>query len=807
MTTLSARSTPISPRYSNQVYFRDGQLLTGVLASLLYFIVATSLDAAGYVQSMAILIPVTAGALALGFLMSYSRFDGFFALSHSMFTGLAWILYLMSGLVSAKEIEPFLNNGIPELQAKAYFVLLRWLNWVDAALNNRASADNYVFIFEISFLVWWLTYLGIWAIFRYGYTWRSIVPAGIVLLLNTYYAPKSILGFLVVFSLVALLLFVRTHLAEQQLRWREQRIYFNQDIALDFLRNGLIYSVIVLALAWLAPGLGRNLQVRTLLAPINDRWEQTAERWNQLYQGITRQTRPTAALFGKTLSLGGARNVGNSLVFQVDTAVGRYWRAVIYDTYTGRQWLNTAEEEQNYNANQTVPIAAWDLREPLTQTITLMAPTGNLLFGAPDIFRVNVPMATLVRALPTALSQATSNSEEPLSQAVEIAMARTRRRLELGESYTVVSHYTAVTERALEGIEPSYPPEILELYLQLPDNFSPRVAETARTVTAGNEIVYAKVKAIETFLRGYTYNEEIEAPAPDQDPVEYFLYEIKEGYCDYYATAMVLMLRSLGIPARIASGYAEGAYDEESFLYFITERDAHTWVEVYFPGFGWIEFEPTAGESALNRPRGDDLLNTDLFAEGLPDSGSFDSSQDLLGPDGIPGMEDFIADELAFAGEGGELGGRPWWVWTGLTLLVVAAGLWFLRYTQVIGPTQFTPELPPILYERLQYWASRLGLSPLFNHTPYEQAQRLVHALPEGRPFIQEITKGYVHFRFDRKPTATDNLAASMRSTQQAKKLIESWQLLRPLLWRAWLKHFIHKFMPRQQDPFALVRK
>jgi hypothetical protein len=181
-----------------------------------------------------------------------------------MFTGLAWILYLMSGMVSADDIAPFTANGIPEVQAQAYFVLLRWLNWIDAAINNVASNDNYIFVFEISFLIWWLTYLGVWSIFRYGYTWRAVVPAGVVLLVNTYYAPHSILGFLVVFCLLAMLLFVRTHLAEQQLRWRDQRIHYSPDVAFDFLRNGLAYSVVVVALAWIVPGLGRSPEVRTV---------------------------------------------------------------------------------------------------------------------------------------------------------------------------------------------------------------------------------------------------------------------------------------------------------------------------------------------------------------------------------------------------------------------------------------------------------------------------------------------------------------------------------------------------------------
>ena len=629
MATITSESQLASARsrYSENVYFQDGGVLTGVLAALLYLILATSLDAAGYVASLSLLIPVTLGALALSFLMSYSRFDGFFALTHSMFVGLAWILFLMSGMVSHADMLPFTGNGATDGQAKAYFVLLHWVQWIIDAWNNTASEDNYVFVFEIAFLMWWLTYLGIWSIFRYGYTWRAIVPAGVVLLINTYYAPNSILGFLVVFSLVGMLLLVRTNLAEQQLRWREQRVYFNQDIALDFLRNGLLYAVIVLALAWIAPGLGRNLQVRTVLAPLNERWQQTTDRWNRLYQGINRQTRPVTATFGRTLSLGGARDVGDDFVFRVDTLSVRYWRAVVYDTYTGRQWLNTGEQEQRFDADEAVPVAGWASREVLTQTITLMAPTGSILFGAPDILRASVPMAALVRPV-SAPPMFAQDEEEP---AIEVSRANARRSMETGESYTIVSMATEVVERDLESAGTDYPPEISAQYLQLPDNFSARVGEKACSRTAAHTNPYAKAKALEVFLRSYTYNDAIDAPAPAQDPIEYFLYDVKEGYCDYYATSMAVMLRSVGIPARVVSGYAEGTYDEESGIFFVNERDAHTWVEVYFPGYGWIEFEPTAGESQLNRPTGDELLPSSL-TEGASAAGGAvgPSEEDLL---------------------------------------------------------------------------------------------------------------------------------------------------------------------------------
>jgi transglutaminase-like putative cysteine protease len=814
MATLTASQVqPIAPRtarrrYLENIYFQDGVWLIGVLTALLYLILAISLDAAGYVENISLLVPVTMGALALGFLMSFSRFDGFFALSHSMFTGLAWILFLMSKQVTPEEIAPFISNGIPEVQATAYFVLLRWLNWIDAAVNNIASNDNYIFVFEMCFLLWWLTYLGVWSILRYGYTWRAIIPAGIVLLVNTYYAPESILGFLVVFCLIAMLLFVRTHLAEQQLRWRDQRIHFSPDVTFDFLRNGLAYSVMIVAIAWIVPGLGRNMEVRAVLDPINQQWEATSQRMNRLYEGLNRQTRPAASSFGRTLSLGGARNVGDSIIFHVSAARGRYWRAVVYDTYTGRQWLSTNEEETDFDANQPIPSANWQMREPLTQTITLMAPSSGMIFAAPDILSVSIPIVAGLRPLAT-----TTPDGAPT---FEVTSANSQQGLEANDSYTVVSAQTTITELALKEASTDYPDAIRQTYLQLPENFSQRVAADAKSLTEKLPTAYDKARAIETYLRSYTYNDNIEAPPPDRDPVEYFLYDIRQGYCDYYATSMVVMLRSLGIPARAVSGYAEGRYDEESHLFYITERDAHTWVEVYFPGYGWIEFEPTAGETQLNRPTGDDSGASSAASDNLEPGANQPIPQDPAldeqtpQENGAPQPEDnsFTLDDAA------EMTTHNVWFWALLTPMVLGFGLWFIRRSQVKGPSGFDAELPPIFYERLQRWAERLGLSGPASHTPYEQAQHLSRALPEGRASITAITEQYVRYRFSRRPLAvaihhtpippapiTQSITESANGT-----LTQDWQLLEPLLWKKWINKLLGVKPRKEEGHFALQK-
>ncbi|MDQ3249031.1 MAG: DUF3488 and transglutaminase-like domain-containing protein, partial [Chloroflexota bacterium] len=721
MATITSPAPTYTSRYA--IYFEDGRWLIGILAALLYLVLALALDVAGHVPDLSLLLPVTLGAIVLATLMSYSRFDGFFALSHSMFTGLAWILYQMSGMVSSKEIESFLHFGIPATQAKVYFVLYRLLTWIDAAFGNAASNDNYVFIFEICFLVWWLTYLGVWSILRYGHTWRAIVPAGLVLVINTYYAPNSTLGFLVVFTLLALTLLVRTNLAEQQMRWRDESIYFSQDIVFDFVRDGLIYSVLVLALAWIAPSLGRSGQVRDFLRPLNDQWTRTTEQVSQLYSGLNRRQVEGGSAFGRTLSLGGRREVGSGPVFQVATPIGRYWRAVVFDTFTGRQWQNTAQEEVEFDANAALPFGNWNLRTPITQTVTLLAATGNVIFAAPDVRQVNVPVTTLVRASAGTDSAAVQNPEVILPPN-ELTYLRAQEALEAGDSYTVVSQYTVVTERALESARVDYATPITTTYLQLPETISQRVTELAASLTLSSTSVYAKAKAIESYLRTIPYNDAIEAPPPDVDPVEYFLFDIQQGYCDYYATAMAVMLRSVGIPTRTASGYAEGTYDEESGLYFVTEQDAHTWVEVYFPDYGWVEFEPTAGESALNRPTGSE---GEGGPEGTPTASAAGGAQPSAEPTFDPlNPGDTNSGENQTGGENANnFAGLPLWLWAILTPLLLIVGVWGLRRSQAFGPTAFTPELSPIIYERMQRWAERLGLRPLDSDTPYEQATRM----------------------------------------------------------------------------------
>ncbi|MBP8124224.1 MAG: transglutaminase domain-containing protein [Caldilineaceae bacterium] len=750
-------------------YFRDGAWLTFFLTLVLYMTLAISMNAAHWVElNTEIFTTATLGAVILGMLMARSRFDGLFMVSHGIFSSLAWVIYLMTRLVTESEVATLLAMEIPDLRAKSYFILLRWLDWIEAVTNRTPSQENLIFVLYISLLIFWLAYLGTWAIFRHGFVWRGVMPAGVALMVNTYYAPNPVVPLLVIFCLTALILLVRANLAEQQLRWRERHIRFSSEVTYDFLRNGLILSVVVVALAWIAPSLGGNTQLRKLMQPINATWEETSQEWSRLYEGLNRQTRPTGGVFGRTLTLGGARDVTNSPVFVVDAPVGRYWRAVVFDTFTGRQWLNTSQDEVTVEAGHSLVSAGWDLRMPLTQTVTLMRSMGNVLVGTPDMRTANVAFTAQARpALPVAEDDPGSLADWPL----DLTLIQSTQPLGAQDSYTLVSDATLATEWMLERASTDYPAAISETFLQLPENMDPRVTALAQELTAPFATVFAKTKAIERHLRGYAYDDQIPAPSPEQDPVSYFLFDLQRGYCDYYATSMAVMLRSVGIPARTVSGYAEGFYDDELDNYFVTEADAHTWVEVYFPGLGWIEFEPTAGESVLERPAGSDPA---VVANGsvVP---APDDREDLLPDDFERGNLDNQPQDLA--GLEGEPGaGLPLWAWALLTVVGLGlSGLLVLRVRKAVAP-DFTPDWTPILYARLQRWADRLGLPIRPGQTPYEHAESLGDTLPSARPAVDTITDNYVRYRFAGQPPVSGE---------------ESWHPLRPIFWKARLRKFL----------------
>ncbi|HLE02634.1 MAG TPA: transglutaminase-like domain-containing protein, partial [Dehalococcoidia bacterium] len=210
----------------------------------------------------------------------------------------------------------------------------------------------------------------------------------------------------------------------------------------------------------------------------------------------------------------------------------------------------------------------------------------------------------------------------------DISALRTPYLLRPPTSYAVTSSVSLATTRELAASNAPLPDWVKERYLALPPTLPDRVRQLAARVTWGRQSAYEKALAIQNYLRNLTYRQDIEAPPPGADGVDHFLFISRTGYSQYFASAMVVMLRSVGVPARLAVGFVSDeydTYDPEGPVYVVRDSHAHAWVEVFFPEYGWVEFEPTPGW-LIQLPR-------EEFPDGQDGPiGEYDGGEDILPP-------------------------------------------------------------------------------------------------------------------------------------------------------------------------------
>ncbi|NJN82486.1 MAG: transglutaminase domain-containing protein, partial [Caldilineaceae bacterium] len=262
---------------------------------------------------------------------------------------------------------------------------------------------------------------------------------------------------------------------------------------------------------------------------------------------------------------------------------GYYMRGLTLTVYDGKGWQNPPTVERaTHAADQPWTEPPQRGRKLLTQSVFLDFNT-QLLYAAPEPLESGADYRTEARG-----------------DGDLIAMWARER------SYNVVSTVPAVNEEMLDAVgswndEQPLPPAYA-VHLELPPTITERTRTLAADLTDGQETQFQKAQAIEAFLRGYEYDLSVpEPPAAVEDVADFFLFDLQRGYCDYYATAFIVLARLAGLPARFATGFAVGQWDYPTGLWVVTEAEAHSWPEVYFPEYGWIPFEPTAGRTELTR--------------------------------------------------------------------------------------------------------------------------------------------------------------------------------------------------------------
>jgi len=637
-------------------------------------------------------------------------------------------------------------------------------------LANPAAAEpwvsNLMFVATLAVLAWLLSYAGSWFVFGSHWGWGAVVPAGVACIVNIYYSPPHLTAYFLLYCLVALMLIVRLHVFNRERLWRNAEVNFNLDVDLTFLRDGFVVSVLALLLAWSIPVAARSSTVNDFWDGFQGTGEKVRTLWNQFFTSLNYRGQSTLVQFGRTMVLGGAVNLANVPIMEVTATEPHYWRAVAYDTYTGGSWINsdTAALLLSPESRNLRP-AAYAAQDVFTHTVTMLESGESLLFFAGE------PLGSSRTARASVFYARSGDGPSP----TQVSMMEATTTILRNQSYTLRTAVSRATSTQLRVAGLDYPDWVKARYLQLPERLPERLRQLSQELTQGLGSPYDKAEAIQSYLRRVTYDQYISAPPVGEDVVDWFLFVNRRGYCDYYATAMAVLCRACGIPARVSQGYTPGEFQAGRGVYQVRQLDAHAWPELFFPGFGWVVFEPTASEPLIARPlEGDVPLVPGALGPGTTPRSE---EEDKFGPDeGLAG-EDIAEVEIV---EGVSWSSRLLGVALAVAALLAAALMlcvcWWHYSLRNLSPAAR-------VYEQIRRIGRSLGISHADHQTPAEYGETLARALNFGGEDVRHLIALYIKQRFSGR-ALTNSEEHALGERWRRLRLVMCRQVLRPRLRR-----------------------
>ncbi len=536
----------------------------------------------------ATILSVLAG-IALGLALGWSRFRSPAIVTFSLLYTAIFIPFWLARV---------LYDNTPWLERMA-FLISRLFQVLQTFLAGEPVED--VIFFQLSFILlfWLLALFSGYALTGFASFAGAVIPAGLALLLIQLFDPQRSQSMLLmaIYTFLTLLLLGRMNYARRLASWKTWRLLLTGEAPADINFTVSVVAFVLVLSAWLIP-------VQTPGIPLFRRWwEEISEHWQKnadiknLTAGLENQTGKQVNLFyGNSLALGQKAPTSQTILFRIETnGLSRqrryYWRVRSYDVYTSAGW-QTSPFEQRYLSESSRPIDLPDSTGPTTDfEFHVEAEAIGALVTPPRPVWVDEPVTLSYFSV--------GKAQEPI-------FFEARNPILPGETYVVHAVLLEPTEKQLRLAGTEYPAWVTAHYLQLPENLPPAIPELARQITSSAETPYDKAEAITAYLRNHiTYTTTVPPAPAGRDLLAWFLFDHQAGFCNYYATAEVVMLRSVGIPARLAVGFAEGSFIPPAW-YTVRQSDAHAWPEVYFPGIGWVEFEPTTSQLPLDRPSGED---------------------------------------------------------------------------------------------------------------------------------------------------------------------------------------------------------
>ncbi|GIV84645.1 MAG: hypothetical protein KatS3mg052_1652 [Candidatus Roseilinea sp.] len=761
---------------------RRNALITLLVLFAMLFAAVGSIVAAEWMPGVGVVAWAAALGLLAGAALAYSSFPTWTAHLTSLIYGL-FTLGVIGGT------HPSIAGEADHWRARTALLAQKIVAWIGEALNNGASSEPVIFILLLSGLFWALGYTAAWYSFRYPRIWHVILPTGVAMFLNDYsYAGQNPMApFLLIYLLCAVTLLALSHLAEREAGWSQSHVRFSPALGRWFVVGGLAMATLAGLFGWRLSEATTSAAGRNFLEQLHSPYQELLARWNRLFANLNNNISREVDSYASSVTLSGPRDLTAEPIMDVMAPPARYyWRAASYDHYDGLTWRNTiatATNAQPFDVN--IPLASYAARMPTQADFVLYR-------GTDSIYAPSQPLRASVGA--QAIFERVGNTT------VDLVQLKLPVPLLDGNRYTALGSVSIANVAQLRAAPPDYPAWTAR-YLQLPSQVPARVFDLARNITARAPTAFDKAATIERWLRdNITYDEQLPAPPPSIEASDYVLFEVRRAYCNYYATAMAVMLRSLGIPARVAVGYAQGdmALDPnipDRAVYRVQGDDSHMWVEVFFTGYGWVEFEPTAGQPPIERfePQAE---ATPTPAPTLPPSTPTPQPQATeatqaatptpepqpYAPADPPRTTPPEADGLSEMLHRLRNSGLPYLL---LIPLLIAVGFGVLHYLESAG----VGRLPAVerAYALITRYAGWLGVGRQRQLTPYEQAAALAQYAPQAESAVQQITDLYVRKRFapPKEAHRRDDAVAALSAWSKARSALRR-ALLRVRLSGKW---------------------
>lgn len=800
-----AVTTDVAPQWLQRLTVRVTDWedwLTLVLALGATFSVSLGLERSGWSDEMPPITLVSVVALVAALLLARS---GLSILA-------AWPLAVLGGaLVVFWQTLEMVGPG--NLEQRLDAIYLRFETWFDLAFNGGVSKDSLPFDVLVLSLTWLGVFVFGWSVYRWQNAWIGLIPGGVTLFLDMALVGDDLEGSVLLYMLFGFLLVMRTNLMGRMHTWRREGTSYPPLISFSFLNFSTWTLILLTAVAWIAPvgPFSTPAPVESLITGMEEIGVNFVRLSGPLH---VKRVVPVHNYTG-VLPFQGSIDLGDREVLTVrvnDLSVSGTLRlrGAVYDEYGGGGWTagpRTSVDLPAYiEESLKADIDSGQVKGqiiPLTITVERKSVVGTVLFSPGEPVSASLPFDV---EAPSAgfhiIDLLLPNGGEGLADDEILSLARSR----LGENYVGLTvdrderqglvHVGVMSVNGeslpdslvarppnrvgegrsynISGFIPIVPPEdlreagdsdplwVLNQYLQLPDELPERIGSLSADIAATGENRYDKAVLVQDYLRQFPIDFNIPDTPPNRDTVDYFLFDSQKGYFDYHASAMTVMLRTLGIPARLAVGFVidEADKDPESGSYSIRDRNSYAWTEVYFPGYGWIAFNPSPDRPEALNPaveettEPDEALTLDDFP-GLPVTADpiFDIPVDQSG--GLPS---------APVEQGRDY--NPLITLGVVAFLALLAGSVFLGWQRSVAGLPYSQQL----WEKTVRLATWAGHGPRTGQTPAEFAQSLERRVREVRD-VSVLAAAYNRSRFNRREPEEDRA-----------RLAEIWSPLRTAL-------------------------